>query len=436
MAGHPWSRLPAMAVALAIGLALLASLLGGCASRLPERSEAMSAGADVAAPIVIAHRGASGHRPEHTLAAYELAIAMGADFIEPDLVVTKDGVLIARHENELAESTDVASRAEFAARRTSKRIDGVEVMGWFAEDFTLAEIKRLRAREPLPALRPDSARFDGEFEIPTFAEVIALAKRHPTVGIYPETKHPAFFESEGRHLDGAAIAIDTSALLIDTLVAEGFTDPERVFIQSFEVANLLRLKHCLMPAAGVELPLVQLLGNTAAPAGLADASFDAPYDRVVAARGEPGLSPRCAGADAALAQAPTPIARYADLTRPSMLAWMRRHYATGIGPWIANLVPRAPLGAADPRANAPQVVLTGEPNRLIEMARAAGLEVHPYTLRAEPRFLTLDRDGAVIGAEAAAVDLFEHGATGFFIDQPDVGVAARAAWRQRAERAP
>ncbi len=206
-----------------------------------------------AAPIVIAHRGASGYRPEHTLAAYELAIEQGADFIEPDLVPTADGVLIARHENELSGSTDVASRPEFAGRRATKRIDGVEVAGWFSEDFTLAELKTLRAREPLPDLRPAGAAYDGRFEVPTFDEVIALAAAHG-VGIYPETKHPTYFRHEGRRLDGTPIGIDTSRTLVDRLVANGFTDPQRVFIQSFEIANLLELEQRILPAAGIDLP--------------------------------------------------------------------------------------------------------------------------------------------------------------------------------------
>src|SRR5688500_17705578 len=136
--------------------------------------------------IVIAHRGASGERPEHTLAAYELAIAQGADFIEPDLVPTRDGVLVARHENEISGTTDDADRAEFAGRKATKAIDGQQVTGWFTEDFTLAELKTLRAKERLPKLRPDNTAYDGKFEIPTLAEVIALAQKRG-VGIYPET---------------------------------------------------------------------------------------------------------------------------------------------------------------------------------------------------------------------------------------------------------
>jgi len=181
-------------------------------------------------PIVIAHRGASGHRPEHTLASYELAIELGADFIEPDLVITRDGVLIARHENEISETTDVSARPEFADRRRTRRIDGAEVTGWFAEDFTLAEIKTLRARERLP-FRDHS--WDGRFEIPTFEEVLDLAVRRG-VGVYPETKHPSYFRRIGLPLEEPLLA---------ALEARGWTDPDApVFIQSFETANLRELR--------------------------------------------------------------------------------------------------------------------------------------------------------------------------------------------------
>src|SRR5262249_13877374 len=149
-------------------------------------------------PIVIAHRGASGYRPEHTLESYRLAIELGADFIEPDLVPTKDGRFVARHENEISGTTDVARRPEVAARKTKKSIDGVEVEGWFTEDFTLVELKALRARERLPQLRPGNAAYDGRFEVPTLEEIIELAqgestRRGRTIGIYPELKHPSYF---------------------------------------------------------------------------------------------------------------------------------------------------------------------------------------------------------------------------------------------------
>lgn len=184
----------------------------------------------LAAPLVIAHRGASGERPEHTLAAYELAIAQGADFIEPDLVMTRDGVLIARHENEIAETTDVVDRPEFAGRRTTKLIDGKSVTGWFAEDFSLAEIKTLRAKERLPQLRPQSTAWDGLLEVPTFAEVLALARR-AGVGVYPELKHPSFLATQG---------LDPVPPLLAEL-GRAALPPQRVMVQCFEVAPLERM---------------------------------------------------------------------------------------------------------------------------------------------------------------------------------------------------
>jgi glycerophosphoryl diester phosphodiesterase len=187
--------------------------------------------------IVIAHRGASAYRPEHTLASYELAIAMGADFIEPDLVATRDGELVARHENDITQTTDVASRPEFADRRATRTIDGREHDGWFTEDFTLAELRTLRATERIPELRPANAGFDGRFTVPTLQEVIDLARR-AGVGIYPETKHPAYFRSLG--------------LALEEPLAEALPRDVPVFLQSFEPDSLRRL------AALVDAPRVQL----------------------------------------------------------------------------------------------------------------------------------------------------------------------------------
>ena len=211
-------------------------------------------------PIVIAHRGASGLRPEHTIASYTLAIEMGADFIEPDLVLTKDDVFVARHENDITGTTDVAKHPEFAARRAVKTIDGERHDGWFTEDFTLAELKTLRAVERLPKVRPDNAKYDGQFEIPTFAEIIALAKKHH-VGIYPETKHPTYFAGIGHPME---------ARLVAQLKAAGWSKPsDPVFIQSFEVDNLKRLHKM----TGIRL--IQLMDASGAPADHAAPSYAA-----------------------------------------------------------------------------------------------------------------------------------------------------------------
>lgn len=333
-------------------------------------------------PIVIAHRGASGHRPEHTLEAYRLAIEMGADFIEPDLVSTKDGVLVARHENEIGSTTDVASRPELAARRATKTIDGKPVTGWFTEDFTLAELKTLRARERLPHLR--STEHDGLHQVPTLDEVIALAReesaaRGREIGIYPETKHPSYFDSIGLALEPPLLA---------ALEAAGWRDRSApVFVQSFETANLRRLRGM----TGVRL--IQLIED------------------------EPGLRPYdfVRSGDART---------YADLVTPAGLAEIAT-YADGIGPARSWIIPRA----LDGRLAAPTA--------LVRDAHAAGLLVHPWTFRAENFFLPLDfrrgdraapefaRRHGDAAAELAA--FLAAGVDGVFTDFPDV--AARALGR-------
>lgn len=214
--------------------------------------------------LVIAHRGASGHRPEHTLAAYRLAVEQGADVIEPDVVSTNDGVLVARHENEISGTTDVASRPEFAHYHTTKTIDGEAVTGWFTEDFTLAELKTLRAVECLPELR--SSAYDGRFEIPTLDEVIALAQemgaaRGRPVGLYPETKHPSYFRSLGHPLEEP---------LLESLHGAGYTSREApVWIQSFEVGNLRALR------GQTDLKRVQLASPGGTPFDRPDLDYDA-----------------------------------------------------------------------------------------------------------------------------------------------------------------
>lgn len=381
-------------------------------SRLPAHSDL----------VVIAHRGASGYRPEHTLESYRLAIEQGADFIEPDLVATKDGVLVARHENEISGTTDVANHAEFAGRRTTKVIDGRPRTGWFTEDFTLAELKTLRAKERIPSVRPANTRYDGMFQIPTFAEVIRLAKSEShvgrLVGVYPETKHPTYFASEGRHLDGRAIGVSLGRKLVEALVAEDFTDPRHVYIQSFEVGNLLELKQSIMPAAGVDFPLVQLFEEI---------DSTGPYDfRWNAARGTDvdtiygGLAAAIGGIDA--------DTRYRALATESGLAWMKATYASGLGPWKGNLLPRETPGAraeADGDGAAQQAM--GNPGlQMLAHALAADLVVHAYTLRTEehgPAQSPTDINPPVV---AEAMQLFGLGVQGFFIDQPDLGVAARA----------
>jgi glycerophosphoryl diester phosphodiesterase len=223
--------------------ALVALLLGAGASEAKK-------------PIVIAHRGASGYRPEHTLAAYALAARQGADFIEPDLVLTRDGVLVARHENEISGTTDVAAHPEFADRRTTKTIDGLGLTGWFTEDFTLDELRTLRAKERIPSLRPRNTAYDGRYRIPTFKEIIDLTRRlsrklDRRIGLYPETKHPSYFRGIGLPLEKRLVKI----LRRNELHRRS----AKVFVQSFEAGSLRRLNR------RVGVRLVQLLGIPAAP---------------------------------------------------------------------------------------------------------------------------------------------------------------------------
>ena len=340
----------------------------------PAAEAARGHGRDRAEPIVIGHRGASAYRPEHTLGSYQLAIDMGADYIEPDLVSTKDHVLVARHENEISGTTDVAAHPEFAARRKTKTIDDVPVTGWFTEDFTLAELKTLHAVERLPDLRPANRAFDGVYEVPTLQQVINLAKREG-VGIYPETKHPTYFDSIGLSLEEP---------LVRALRANGLDRRNaHVFVQSFEVSNLQELSREL------KVPLVQLTSASGRPY-----DFTANHD------------PRT----------------YADLTSASGLRWVAR-YADGLGPDKNQIVPR----------DAQNRLLA--PTSLVDDAHRAGLVVHPYTFRPENNFLAEDHRAGnpaspeylrARGNQPAELKLFfKLGVDGVFADNPDTAVAVR-----------
>ncbi|MGO1071715.1 glycerophosphodiester phosphodiesterase family protein [Lysobacter sp. CA199] len=387
--------------------------------------------------IVIAHRGASGYRPEHTLEAYRLAIAQGADFIEPDLVATRDGELVVRHENEISGTTDVAAHPEFADRKTSKTIDGETLSGWFTEDFTLAELKTLRARERIPQIRPGNTRFDGQFQIATFKEVIALAKQESrdgrVIGIYPETKHPTWFASQGKHLDGSPIHVSLGEKLVATLLAEGFTDPKRVYIQSFEVSNLIELKQRIMPKAGIDLPLVQLYG---------DFERDRPYDFVYNVVGKADLPAIYGGLIAAIPGGIDAKTKFGALTETAALQWMKANYVSGLGPSKTSVILRAPLPAKRDADGDGHALLstrnTGFVHPVLGRALALGLQVHPYTLRAEEPFLTQTANGVDQSALGEALQLYALGVQGFFIDQPDIGVAARKLFleQSRIGRAP
>jgi glycerophosphoryl diester phosphodiesterase len=355
-------------------------LLALAAAMLPAMSapaDARHSHRDHAEPIVIGHRGASGYRPEHTLAAYKLAVRLGADYIEPDLAITKDGVLVARHEPEIGGTTDVAEHPEFASRRTTKMIDGQPFTGWFTEDFTLAELKTLRAKERIPDLRPgNAAAYDGLYEVPTLQEVLDLRERLSRkygreIGVYPETKHPTYFRSIGLPLEEP---------LIRALRRNGL-DRRRapVFVQSFEVGNLQALDRVL------KVPLVQLFSTPGSR----------PYDFVVS--GDPRT--------------------YADLATPAGLQFVAR-YADGAGPSKDYIVPRDANGCSL------------EPTSFVDDAHRAGLLVHPYTFRAENNFLPCElRSSSILtrhgDLEAEVRQFFELGVDGVFVDHPDYAVDAR-----------
>jgi glycerophosphoryl diester phosphodiesterase len=380
-----------------------------------------------ASAIVIAHRGASAYRPEHTLAAYALAAEQGADFIEPDLVVTRDGVLIARHENALSGTTNVAEVADFADRRVAKRVDGEEITDWFAEDFTLAEIKRLRARERIPAIRPRNAAYDDRFEIPTLREVIRLVERLGAesgrpLGLYPEIKHPAYFAYEGAYRDGRPIRRNLGRLLVRTLLEEGFTDPGRVYIQSFELASLIELDRRWLPEAGIELPLIQLFGDLDGRyVNDQGGGFSRPYDLVYNIRTGGDLA-AIYGKD--LAAHLEDATGYGDLLTGEIFALIAR-YAAGIGPWKDSILLREPVSTpanADGAGRAGiGTRLTGRVGPILGLAREHGLAVHPYTLRPEERFQSLDKDGTPLSQAEEMRRLLSLGATGLFTDDPLTG---------------
>jgi len=321
--------------------------------------------------IVIAHRGASGNRPEHTVAAYRLAIKQCADYIEPDLVSTRDHELVARHENDMTATTDVANHPEFADRQTTKVIDGISTTGWFTEDFTLAELKTLRAKERIPDVRPGNSTYDGRFEVPTLREVLDLAHRSRTcngrpVGVYPETKHPSYFASIGLSLEDP---------LARGLHAAGYRGKRAAaYIQSFEIANLQQLRGM------TRVPLAQLINCAGQP-----------WDFTVA--GDPRT--------------------YADLVTPAGLDFVRT-YADGIAACKDVVIPRDGAGS-----------LT-IPTSVVADAHARRLLVHPWAFRVENQFLPTDlrssADPNAPGDLTGEIRAFrDAGIDGYFTDNPDIG---------------
>ncbi|RQZ42756.1 glycerophosphodiester phosphodiesterase [Burkholderia sp. Bp9090] len=342
---------------------------------------------DSARPIsakvqVVGHRGASALRPEHTLASYRKAIEDGADVIEPDLVATRDGVLVARHENEISGTTNVSTLPQFASRKATRTIDGTQLTGWFTEDFTLAELKTLRARERIPQVRPANTAYNDQFEIPTFDEIVALAKQMSaqtgrTIHLYPETKHPTYFQSIGLPLEDRLV----DALLKDPYTARTAT----VYIQSFEVANLKAIRNRIK-SSQPNWKLVQLM----------DEAGQRPYDFVKA----------------------NDKRTYGDLsTRDGMREIAS--YANGVGPYKTSIIAVAADGTLQ------------QPTSYVRDAHAAGLVVHPYTFRPENNFLPASlKDGGTPATRNTAGSVREiqaylrAGIDGFFTDDPAVGRTA------------
>ncbi|TAL99695.1 MAG: glycerophosphodiester phosphodiesterase [Paraburkholderia sp.] len=328
---------------------------------------------------VIGHRGASALRPEHTLAAYRKAIEDGADVIEPDLVATRDGVLVARHENEISGTTNVSALPWFANRKTTKTIDGMELTGWFTEDFTLAELKTLRARERIPQLRPENTAYNDRFEVPTFDEIVALAKQMSvqtgrTIHLYPETKHPTYFQSIGLPLEDR---------LVDALLKDPYTSrTATVYLQSFEVANLKAIRNRIK-SSQPNWRLVQLMGDAG----------QRPYDFVKA----------------------NDKRTYGDLSTGDGMREIAT-YANGVGPYKTSIIPVAADGTLQ------------QPTQYVRYAHEAGLVVHPYTFRPENYFLPASlKDGSAPSARNAAGSVREiqaylrAGIDGFFTDDPAIG---------------
>ncbi|MEU0370970.1 glycerophosphodiester phosphodiesterase [Streptomyces sp. NPDC006283] len=334
-------------------------------------------GRNLPVPTVIAHRGASGYRPEHTIGSYQLALDMGAHVIEQDLVPTKDGHLVCRHENDITGTTDVAAHPEFASRRTTKSVDGVSLNGWFTEDFTLAELKTLRAKERIPGTRQENTLYDGRWTVPTFEEVLRWAEREGRrrgrpVWLHIETKHPSYFRGLGLGLE------EPLAKLLRRYGRHRGNSP--VFVQSFEPSSMQRMSRL------VSSPCVVLLSGASSR----------PWDFVEA------NDPRTV----------------ADLVKPEGLKWIAS-FAQGLGPTLDLVIPKDANGR-----------LT-TPTTLVRDAHAEGLILHPYTMRNENTFLPADfrrgtdpnAYGDVFGAYAA---YFATGIDGIFTDNPDTGLLAAA----------
>ncbi|QKV91674.1 glycerophosphodiester phosphodiesterase [Streptomyces sp. NA02950] len=381
---QPGRRALLGAAALGAGAVALSAGTAGAAGTSGEADTATAAGAGssgrvrgLPVPTVIGHRGASGYRPEHTLGSYQLALDMGADVIEQDLVPTKDGHLVCRHENDITATTDVSDHPEFAGRKTTKTVDGTKLTGWFTEDFTLAELKTLRAKERIPGTRQRNTLYDGRWEVPSFEEVLQWAeregrKRGRPVWLHVETKHPTYFRKLGLGLE------EPVAKLLRRYGRHRKDSPQ--FLQSFEPSSIQRLRKL------VATPSVVLLSTVTSR----------PWDFVEA--GDPRT--------------------VADLVKPEGLKWIAG-FAQGIGPDLSVIIPRTADGKL------------GTPTPVVKDAHAAGLFLHPYTMRNENSFLPADfRRGTDPNAYGDAFGAFKvyfaTGIDGIFSDNADTAVLARA----------
>ena len=397
---NPPTQRPSGWAATPAAISLLIGLLAAPALAAPVQPPAWNT-LDGSAPLVIGHRGASGYRPEHTLAGYDLAITLGANYIEPDLVMTRDGVLVARHEPMIGGTTDVALHPEFTSRKTTRTVDGQNVNDWFVEDFTLTELKTLRAIQT----RGRATTYDGQFQVPTLDEVITLAKARSTalgrsVGIYPELKHSTYMQGVSV-AQGRSASYFEDSLLSTLHAAYGNSASAPVFIQSFEVSNLQYLN------ARTDIKLVQLVDaddvNADGSMALA-APYDKPYDFAV--RGDPRT--------------------FADLLTPAGLAFVKS-YADAIGPWKPYLVKTVADGVE--RNGVPGLSINDRrvdgSTGVIEAAHAAGLLVHTWTFRNDASQYGFG------GGQAGAVNEMAYymrlGVDGVFTDFADTGVAALAA---------
>ncbi|MGX1855043.1 glycerophosphodiester phosphodiesterase [Streptomyces sp. NBC_01456] len=357
-----------------------AAVFGG-AGQASARERGGETARDLPVPLIIGHRGASGYRPEHTFGSYQLALDMGADVIEQDLVPTKDGHLVCRHENDITATTDVSAHPEFAGRKTTKTVDGVKLTGWFTEDFTLAELKTLRAKERIPGTRQHNTLYDGRWEVPTFEEVLEWAeregrKRGRRVWLHIETKHPTYFRKLGLPLEER---------VAKALRAHGRHRKDSPnFLQSFEPSSLQRLGRL------VGCPKIVLLGTPDTRS----------WDFVEA--GDPRT--------------------VADLIKPEGLKWIAG-FAQGIGPDLTVIIPRDKDGKL------------GTPTSVVKDAHAAGLVLHPYTVRNENTFLPTDlRRGSDPNAYGDSFAYFKAllgtGIDGLFSDNCDTALLAAAEFRK------